>query len=49
MCLCRRVATRHGDWVGRDVAIRLGELTSSADRRLDKEMGAKPLAQLFGS
>ena len=35
-------------WLGCDVAICLGELTCSADRRLDKALGARPLAQLFG-
>ena len=35
-------------WLGCDGAICLGELTSSADRRLDKALGAGPLTQLFG-
>ncbi|MCT0956822.1 hypothetical protein EFL64_03060, partial [Weissella cibaria] len=35
-------------WLGCDVAICLGELTCSADRRLEKALGARPLAQLFG-
>ena len=35
-------------WLGCDVAICLGELTCSADRRLDKALGDRPLAQLFG-
>ena len=33
-----------GDWRSDDS----GELTSSADRRLDKAIGTRPLAQLFG-
>ena len=31
------------------VAVGLGELTSSADRRLDKAPGTRSLSQLFGS
>ena len=45
-CGCRAVARGLGvaDWRSDDS----GELTSSADRRLDKAIGPKLLTQLFG-